>query len=521
MAIITGGPGPDTLNDTPGDDTIDGLGGDDTIIVSQGGDDDADGDAGSDTLVIDWSASFSDVTNDGGPAPDGGGGFAGGFTNNFDRRVDYTSIERFVISTGSGDDSIVTGDGDDVIRLGGGDDFALGGGGNDNIRGGDGDDVLDGGTGADTMRGGGGDDLYFVDAGGDKVEETSPDNGVFDIVAASINYTLGQHLEVLVLLGTDNLNGTGNELDNFVIGNSGNNILDGGAGADLMVGNEGDDTYIVDDPADFLFEDPGEGTDTVRSSISYTLGDNVERLTLTGTGAIDGTGNDLANIITGNDAANILDGGVGADTMRGNGGNDTYFVDNVGDVVDENPGGGSDTVRSSVSFTLGVEVEKLVLTGTAVQGTGNALDNIITGSPVANILRGGGGSDRIEGRDGDDDISGGLGADLLFGQNGADDFRFDTPLDGTFDTMGDFESGIDQILLKSTVFSAINGVGTLDAEAYHEGTAAAEADDRIIYDSTSGFIFYDADGNGAGAQILFAKVTPGTDLSNTDFIVYG
>ena len=521
MAVITGGPGPDTLNDTPADDTIDGLGGDDTIIISAGGDDTADGNSGNDTLEIDWSTSFSDVTNDGGPTGTLATGYSGGFTNNFDRRVDYVGIERFVISTGTGNDSIITGDGDDVIRLNNGDDFAFAGGGNDNLRGGDGDDLLDGGTGADIMRGGGGDDIYFVDAGGDKVEETSPDNGAFDIVVSTISYVLGQHLEVLFLDGSADINGTGNELDNFIFGNSGNNILDGGLGDDLLFGGGGDDTYIVESASDFVVEDPGGGTDTVRSSISYTLGDNVENLRLTGTAAINGTGNDLDNVITGNDAANIIDGGVGADTMRGAGGNDVYLVDNVGDVIDENAGGGSDLVRSSVSFTLSGDVEKLALTGTAVEGIGNALDNVITGSPVDNLLRGGSGSDRLEGRDGDDDISGGLGADQLFGQDGADDFLFDTALDGTFDTIGDFEVGIDSILLKSTVFSAINGVGTLDAEAYHEGSAAAEADDRIIYDSTSGFIFYDADGSGAGAAVLFAKVTPGTDLSNTDFIVFG
>ena len=519
MAVITGGPGPDTLNDTPADDTISGLGGDDTIIISEGGDDDVDGGADNDTLVIDAGDDFNDITNDGGPTGSLATGYSGGFTDGFNR-VDYTGIERFVIQTGSGDDSIVTGDGDDVIRLGNGDDFAFAGGGNDNLRGGDGDDVLDGGTGADIMRGGGGDDLYFVDAGGDKVEEISPDNGTFDIVASSISYTLGAHLEVLVLIGTDNINGTGNELDNFIIGNDADNILTGGLGADLIIGGDGDDTYDVDS-ADFIFEDPGEGNDTVRANFSYVLDDNVENLRLTGIAAINGTGNDLDNVITGNDAANIIDGGVGADTMRGAGGNDTYLVDNVGDVIDENAGGGSDTVRSSVSYTLTGDVEKLALTGSAVEGIGNALDNVITGSPVANVLRGGSGSDRLEGRDGDDAISGGLGADQLFGQNGADDFLFDTALDGTFDTIGDFEIGVDQILLKSTVFSAINGVGTLDAEAYHEGSAAAEADDRIIYDSTSGFIFYDADGSGAGAAVLFAKVTPGTDLSNTDFIVFG
>ena len=521
MAVITGGPGPDTLNDTPDDDVIDGLGGDDTIIVSQGGDDTADGDAGSDTLVIDWRTSFTSVTTSSGPTDDGAGGFSGSYTNNFDRSVAYTGIERFDIQTGSGNDDIITGNGDDIIRLGNGDDFAFGNGGNDNIRGGDGNDLLNGGSGNDTLRGGGGDDAYVVDAGGDKVEETA-NNGT-DTVISRISYTLGANLENLTLSGMAGaINGTGNELDNVIIGNASANILDGGLGADTLRGEGGDDTYIVDS-SDTVIEDPGEGTDTVRADFSYTLGANVENLRLGGTGAINGTGNELDNVIEGNDANNVIDGRAGADVMRGRGGDDLYFVDNAGDVIDENPGGGTDAVRSSVSYTLSGDVEKLTLVGSAADGTGNGLDNVITGSPVDNLLRGGGGNDRLEGRDGDDRLEGGPGNDLLYGQAGADEFRFDSALDPTtnVDTLADFVSADDSILLKNDIFTEAGPNGTLDADAYHEGTAAADAEDRIIYDSASGFIYYDADGAGGADAVLFARVSPGTDLSNTDFIIYG
>ena len=156
-------------------------------------------------------------------------------------------------------------------------------------------------------------------------------------------------------------------------------MLDGGAGADTMTGGAGNDTYVVDNAGDAVDRGSRRAASTrCRRSVSFTLGANVENLTLTGAAAINGTGNALANTLTGNAAANILDGGVGADTMTGGAGNDTYVVDNAGDVVDR---GGRRRHRHGAelasAFTLGANVENLTLTGTgAINGTGNALANI-------------------------------------------------------------------------------------------------------------------------------------------------
>ncbi|WP_242028642.1 esterase-like activity of phytase family protein, partial [Anabaena sp. FACHB-1250] len=184
-----------------------------------------------------------------------------------------------------------------------------------------GDDTLIGGGGNDTLLGGLGDDTYVVDSTGDVVTEVA--NQGTDLVQSFVTYTLSDNVESLTLTGIANINGTGNSLDNTITGNNGNNTLNGGTGADTLIGGVGNDIYVVDNTGDVVTEALNGGTELIQSFVTYTLSDNVENLTLTGTTAINGTGNSLNNTITGNTANNILDGGLGNDTLNGGLGTDT------------------------------------------------------------------------------------------------------------------------------------------------------------------------------------------------------
>lgn len=318
--------------------------------------------------------------------------------------------------------SVVDGTGNTLDNLIIGNDAAntlSGGEGNDQLYGNGGDDLLNGDVGADHMVGGLGDDLYYVDDAGDVVEELA--NGGYDTVRTSISLTAPAQVERVELLGTDNLNATGNELDNVLIGNSGANQLDGGLGVDTMTGGAGDDVYIVDNAGDITVEVADEGNDLVMASVTTTLADHVEQLTLTGTADIDAIGNTLDNILTGNTGNNTLDGAAGADTMAGGAGDDNYFIDNASDTVFESMSAGMDSIYSLVSYVLPENVENLYLIGNeSINGGGNSADNWLVGNHSDNILSGDGGNDLITAHEGNDTLVGGIGNDVLIGGFGND-----------------------------------------------------------------------------------------------------
>jgi Ca2+-binding RTX toxin-like protein len=360
--------------------------------------------------------------------------------------------------------------------------------------------VLDGLGGADTMKGGAGHDTYKVNSAGDVVIEGSGQGT--DWVQASVSFALAGNVEHLTLIGTANLAATGNALANTLTGNIGGNLLDGKAGNDTMKGGAGNDTYVVD-AFDLVVEAAGQGIDTVKSSITKALASNVENLELTGILGINGSGNALANILTGNAASNILDGLAGADTMKGGAGHDTYRVDNAGDTVIEGGGQGTDLVQASVSCSLAANVENLTLAGTAnIAATGNTLSNTIVGNAGNNLIAGKGGRDK------------------LTGGGGADSFLFDTvPGLANYDTVADFNAAADRIVLDRSIFSAL-ATGLLSADAFTKGSVAADAEDRIIFNTGNRNLYYDRDGTGGAAAVIFAHLDGNQSaLSNTDFVV--
>ncbi|MFN7882682.1 MAG: calcium-binding protein, partial [bacterium] len=281
---------------------------------------------------------------------------------------------------------------------------------------------------------------------------------------------MGAEVERLVLTGTAEVNGTGNGLANTLTGNIGNNRLNGGAGIDSMAGGAGNDTYVVDVAGDVVTEAANGGIDTVETGITYTLGAEVERLVLTGTGAVNGTGNALANTLTGNSGANrltggagddTLDGGLGKDSLVGGPGTDTYRVRQADDVITEAANEGTDTVLSDVTWTLGANLENLSLQGTgALNGTGNALANILTGNSGANTLTGGAGDDTLDGGLGKDSLVGGTGNDT-YRVNQADDVINEAANEGTDTVLSDVTwtlgANLENLSLQGT--GALNGTG--------------------------------------------------------------
>ncbi|WP_281061287.1 cadherin domain-containing protein [Sphingobium sp. Sx8-8] len=401
---------------------------------------------------------------------------------------------------------------------------------NDTIYGLAGNDSIDGGAGADYMDGGTGNDIFYVDTYSDDGFAGNDDQvielagGGSDLVYASVSYRLAAQVERLTLTGAAAINGIGNELANVITGNDAANQLSGGLGADILYGNGGADMLDGGDDSDTLFG--GDGNDML----------------------IGGAGDDT------------LDGGTGADSMAGGLGNDVYVVDSWSDdgnaanddMVLELPGEGIDQVNASVSYRLGAEVEKLVLTGAdAIDGTGNDLANTITGNSGNNGLWGGagndtmlgnGGDDRLYGEDGmdsldggsgndwldggaaGDTLKGGAGNDMLIGGAGKDTLtggteadifvfnRGDTTLNSaSYDRITDFRASegdrIDLDFLNGSLPAADYAEAAIATNNFSDALAAAGATAGVnhvtfIAGTTDGWLFYDANGDGTFEQSI-------------------
>jgi Ca2+-binding RTX toxin-like protein len=570
---IVGGTGSDSLDGGLGADNLSGGAGDDFLTGGSGAANVMAGGPGRDVYYV--SAAGDSIFENAGEGNDQVRTALASFTLS-------ANVEELVY-TGTGSFSGTGNDGDNIIIGGIGGDTLNGGLGADIVAGGDGDDILIGGDGAaNTLIGGLGRDIYFVSAVGDSVVENAGE-GIDQIRTALNRYVAAPaNVEELVFTGTGDFVGTLGAGSTFISGGAGNDILTsptgnlrGFAGDDALYGlgrlegGTGNDRYFVGtgerSSADNsignrrAFENPGEGIDEViTSGILYYLDPDVENLTYVGAGGFTAYGNSVANIITGGPGGNRLNavgsgdtliGGFGLDlltsstvgttVMRGGGGNDSYYVNKdpgggaLPDVtITENADEGMDGVRTDFdTFTLSANVENLIYTGSGTfVGNGNSLANILSGGPSSDTLngldgndtlRGYNGADILNGGNGDDDIGGGLGNDILNGGAGRDSFLFDTALDGVNnnDAVPDFMAGIDRFLLDRTIFTGL-ATGQLSGIAFGFGSIATTADQRILYDPTTGSIRYDPDGAGGAAGIIFAHVaTQMTTLSAADFVV--
>jgi serralysin len=266
--------------------------------------------------------------------------------------------------------------------------------------------------------------------------------------------------------------------DDSIDAGAGDDWLDGGTGVDTLSGGTGNDTYVVDDANDQVIEGAAAGTDLVRVLATWVAPANVENILVSGDGDTGATGNSGANVMTGNSGANALNGLGGNDSLAGGGGSDTL-----------DGGEGADT---------------------------------LDGGAANDSLLGGNGNDSLLGGAGNDTISGGAGKDTINGGAGKDTIVLnELPAAGQADSVVGFSAVDDTFqLLKTGMFTALATLGTLNGAAFWSGTAAHDADDRIIYNPTSGALLYDADGNGAGAAVQIATLTGlAGALTQADFVV--
>jgi Ca2+-binding RTX toxin-like protein len=382
--VLVGLDGNDTLNGGSGDDYLSGGSGDDTYLFAVGSGHDTiheenNGYGGNDKVVFTGlnqaDVIFQKIGDLDFKATIKSTGESVYIQYEYSTDTQW-SVESFVfndvtltISQGGGGEDMLygTNSGNDSLSGNAGDDILLGYGGND---------TLDGGAGSDIMIGGTGNDTYIVDSADDVVTETSKVVGEIDTVQSSVDYTLGKNVENLTLTGTA-INGTGNNANNLIIGNASANVLDGGLGNDSLQGGKGNDTYIVNSASDKVTEAKNSGTDTINSSINYTLTANVENLTLTGTGAINGSGNSSANKITGNTGNNILDGGVGSDTLTGGAGQDTFRLSDLSIDTIKDFSVADDTIQLKSSVFNVLTVGNLSAGNFAINTAADANDYII------------------------------------------------------------------------------------------------------------------------------------------------
>ena len=338
---------------------------------------------------------------------------------------------------------------------------------------------------------------------------------------ASQNNTQG--LLSLALSGADTLNGT--PFADVLSGYAGNDILKGAGGKDVLDGGAGTDTALYTDKTGAVvvaLKAAANATVTVGGVAEDTIR-NIENIT-GGSGADTLTGDRFANVLNGGAGNDTLRGGGGADTLIGGRGNDFLNGNSGSDTVDYSRDAASGGTRGVIVNLLGNGTQGGLPADTAKDGFGNTdtvtnIPNVI-GTKFNDQIYGGNHANALSGGAGNDLINGGLGKDVLTGGAGNDTFFFNSALGpANIDTISDFVVANDAVRLENAVFTALSVTGVLADAAFHIGTAAADASDRIIYDAATGAISYDKDGTGAAAAVQFAAVAHDLVITNADFFI--
>jgi Ca2+-binding RTX toxin-like protein len=490
---IIGNAGNDSLTGAAGNDTLDGGTGADSMVGGTGNDIyyvDNTGDRvtenvseGNDTVFasVDFALSANvEVLTQTGAANIAGTG------NGLNNLITGNSGANTLLG-GGGNDTIDGGAGADSIDGGTGNDYLAGGIRWDTLIGGDGNDTLDGGVDNDQMYGNLGNDVFYVDHLGDRTYENL--NEGIDTIISSIDFALVVNTENLYLVGAA-LTGAGNSLSNAIFGNGLNNTLSGALGNDSIYGGAGLDSITAGEGADSVFGE--DGNDSIAGDAGADTIDG-------GAGNDTILGGERWDSIFGGAGDDSIDGGTENDQMYGGLGNDIFVVDNAGDRTYENVGEGADTTYSSIDWALMANVENLILTGSAVSGTGNGLANVITGNGAANKL------------------TGNSGNDTLTGGAGADQFIFNAAAANGRDSIQDFVHNVDKLVFKGTDYGFSAG-HVLTAAQFTVGAAAVGAAAQFIWDAGTDSLYWDSDGTGAAARVQLAIFDPTATLTASDLI---
>ena len=534
---LTGSAFADTLTGTNGVNSILGGNDDDKLFGLNAGDN-LFGNDGNDILV--GGAGADDLSgglgNDRASYEDAAAGVIASLSNPAANTGDaagdtYNSIENL---TGSAFADQLTGNnGTNSILGGAGDDLLIGLGGDDNLFGNDGNDIVEGGTGADDLAGGAGSDraTYENAAAGIVAALLSPatntGEALGDTFTSIENLTGSAFADKLT--GTNSANsiigGAGDDLliglggDDNLFGQDGNDVLNGGAGADDLSGGAGSDRAT--------YETAAAGVTAALLSPATNTGDAAGD---TYTSVENLTGSAFGDTLTGTNSANSIIGGDGDDTINGLGGDDNLFGQDgddtfVGGAGADDLSGGAGTDTASYSTAAAGVIASLttpaINTGDAAGDTYSSIENL-TGSNFADTLTGNGAINVILGGSGADTLNGRAGSDTMTGGGNNDNFLFDTALGATnVDDITDFNFVNDTIQLDNAIFNAIIGVGVLTAAQFVANVSgtAADANDRIIYETDTGNLFYDTNGNAAGGSTLFATLTAGLGITNADFFI--